>query len=152
LVKSAKGAKLGMSQFKLPSGLKAAVGLGGGESTATSIRASVQSYIPSDDGSSIASNPYGFGGLDASFNGSIMTGSVAGPGDSVHSSQAAKGKAADEQEWQFLAVDSTGKVVAHTVAKKAFMLVASKLIVLDPAKGAPKFFSLACRFRSPLHP
>ena len=94
----------------------------------------------------MTSNPYGFG-LDLS-----VASSIAGPGDSVHSSHSSKAKAADEQEWQFLAVDSTGKVVAHTVAKKAFILVASKLIVLDPAKGAPKFFSLACRFRSPLHP
>jgi len=83
LVKSAKGAKLGMSQFL---GLKAAVGLGGGESAASSVS-------PSDT-SSITSNPYGFGGLDLS-----LAGSIAGPGDSVHSSHSSKGKAADEQEW-----------------------------------------------------
>jgi hypothetical protein len=139
-----KGTKLGMSQFK---GLKAAVGLGGGESVATSLAQSLASSVSPSDTSSISNNPYGFGGLDIS-----LVGSIAGPGDSVHSSHQSKGKAADEQEWQFLAVDSTGKVVAHTVAKKAFIFVASKLIVLDPAKGAPKFFSLACRFRSPLHP
>ena len=48
---------------------------------------------PSDT-SSITSNPYGFGGLDLS-----LAGSIAGPGDSVHSSHSSKSKAADEQEW-----------------------------------------------------
>ena len=80
-----------MSQFK---GLKAAVGLGGGESVATSLAQSLASSVSPSDTSSITSNPYGFGGVDLS-----LAGSIAGPGDSVHSSHSSKGKAADEQEW-----------------------------------------------------
>lgn len=120
----------------------------------SSVAQSATSSVVPSEASSLAGNPYaafatstsGGGGLELS-----LTKSVAGPADSIQS-QSSKGKAADEQEWQFLSVDSAGKVIVHTVVKKAFIFIASKQVIVEPAKGAPKFFALACRFRSALHP
>ena len=63
-----------------------------------------------------------------------------------------KAKSNDEQEWMFISIDQNGKVVINFISKVVFIFKSTKQILVEPAKGAPKFLALGCRFRSVLHP
>jgi len=52
----------------------------------------------------------------------------------------------------FVSADKDGKVIVNTISKVMFIYKASKLVIAEPRKGEPKAFSIACRFKSSLHP
>ena len=57
-----------------------------------------------------------------------------------------------DEKWFFVSIDNGGRVVTNFIEKIMFMMVSEKEIIIDPVSGAPKFFSLACRFKSVIHP
>lgn len=57
-----------------------------------------------------------------------------------------------DEKWFFVSIDNGGRVVTNFIEKIMFIMVSEREIIIDPVSGAPKFFSLACRFKSVIHP
>jgi hypothetical protein len=52
----------------------------------------------------------------------------------------------------FISIDSNGKVLVNTIQKVMFMFKQSKSILAENKRGETKFYSIATRFSSELHP
>jgi len=55
-------------------------------------------------------------------------------------------------EWMFISIDRDGKVIINSISKVMFIYKANKFVIMEPSKNESKFMSVACRFRSMLHP
>jgi hypothetical protein len=52
----------------------------------------------------------------------------------------------------FVSVDTLGRVVLTAVSKVMFMFKSTKQVLIEPRKNESKFYSIAARFKSDLHP
>ena len=52
----------------------------------------------------------------------------------------------DRKAWMFISMDSVGRVIINTVTKKLIMMVASKHVIIDPAKNIGPVFN--CKFNA----
>ena len=60
--------------------------------------------------------------------------------------------AADLSAWMFVSVDTFGRVILTAVSKVMFMFKSTKQILIEPKKTESKYYSIAARFKSDLHP
>jgi hypothetical protein len=52
----------------------------------------------------------------------------------------------------FISIDTNGKVLVNTIQKVMFLLQAYKTVLTESKRGESKFYSIATRFTSDLHP
>ena len=92
---------------------------------------------PATSGGKSSGNPYEEGG-------------IAGAEQSPYLQQ--QKIAADLSAWMFVSVDTFGRVILTAVSKVMFMFKSTKQILIEPKKTESKYYSIAARFKSDLHP
>lgn len=70
----------------------------------------------------------------------------------VGSAKLKSNKQSDLHAWMFISIDTNGKVLVNTIQKVMFLFKAYKSVLAESKRGETKFYSIAARFSSDLHP